>query len=838
MSRYHLNLHTLTTGESCFISDFRMRSLHLTGTDLKEIDDKESFWLQCDNREMVNFLDNKLETLPTHLLDFEGSLKIASLSFNCFEKIPEDIFRFNKLVNLNMIMNFLAVLPAEVCRLKNLTNLHLSNNKIMFLPDVFDKLLHLELISFDHNLLTALPHSFRSLKHVRSLSLNDNCFRTFPSELCSLQALSSLQLHNNRIQLIPLEARALALSSCTLYGNPIQIPGIQTFLSNESELKKELKKYFSHDMLPVGRKFLRVLCLGECGSGKTSLVQALCEKTYVTPNQSPRHDHTIGIDRYFYHFTHNELLHELSIWDFAGEKSYAMMNQVFMSSDVLIWVAVNLVDYSPDYYQTKLGIWLRLVLARIPQAHVWIIGTHTDMCTTEEVKWKIANIRRNIGIECDSIYEELSRQHQSLVSEVAKTNHQPDPKFLRRHYKVCKVSNAFGLKGHEQLCSEIEMLPQSEYFQHFFSEVPTRWLEAEELLKHHSASLLRDNKPPVIERVDVLTIARHLSSSEANQLINYLHRSGEILEFTITSNCQQKNKLVLDIAWLIFVFKQIFRHDLSALAGKKLKQSRYYCEPAEKTALYKLKNCAIIEEKLLHLLWNALGDEPVSLLIELLSEFGLAYRSEGQEKEYLFPWFLEPAEVPNRVRSGKHITVVYNFAFLPLGFFERLIVHCSQHLNVTEVKRNILSAQKGNHNIVIVCFWNQLTSYKGKIELRISEKVPSPSYSLLWSQLTDLMDKVKYLLHQRSGSALFMCKGFVYEGSLCPQCVQCEELEPEVFDLRKQYEEDNIFCEKCKKIGRPCFISKESIIPPTGRYINSMNGNRVGSKVCMAVEMM
>ena len=83
MSKYKHNLIKMNNGASCWVHVKPTGvcwSVHITDTELTEIDDEEPIWLCCKNQlEVLNLIRNKLETLPTSIKAYKDSLELLSL---------------------------------------------------------------------------------------------------------------------------------------------------------------------------------------------------------------------------------------------------------------------------------------------------------------------------------------------------------------------------------------------------------------------------------------------------------------------------------------------------------------------------------------------------------------------------------------------------------------------------------------------------------------------------------------------------------------------------------------------------------------------------------------
>ena len=248
MSKYQQNLIKMNNGASCWV---RVKptgecwSVHITDTELTEIDDEEPIWSYCKNQlEVLNLNRNKLETLPISIKAYKDSLELLCVSFNCLTEVPSVVYELRHLIHLNMLGNQISKLSADIAKLPRLTHLYLGRNKLQSLPDAFDSLSNLQEVSFENNSLSFLPPSFRSLKNLLRLELGHNQIRKIPEVLIQLPKLKVLNLEHNRIQLVPPSLAILLeqLQSLNLQGNPLRNHNLLS--SNPESIIPLLKEYW------------------------------------------------------------------------------------------------------------------------------------------------------------------------------------------------------------------------------------------------------------------------------------------------------------------------------------------------------------------------------------------------------------------------------------------------------------------------------------------------------------------------------------------------------------------------------------------------------------------
>ena len=107
---------------------------------------------------------------PKYRTDEEGHVTTISLSgvdeFYAVDlyTIPEPIFRFKFLENLNISHNFICYISSKIKRLKNLKILDASGNPITTIPKTLARLKKLEKVDFYETKIKEIPEELRALK--------------------------------------------------------------------------------------------------------------------------------------------------------------------------------------------------------------------------------------------------------------------------------------------------------------------------------------------------------------------------------------------------------------------------------------------------------------------------------------------------------------------------------------------------------------------------------------------------------------------------------------------------------------------------------------------------
>ena len=283
----------------------------------------------------LDLANNRFETLPPELGQFENLTRL-DLSNNPLAGLPPEIGRFAKLTRLDLTRTPLAGLPPEIGMLTGLTRLYLDHNRLENLPPEIDQLANLTRLYLSHNALTTFPSGLDRLAKLTRLDISRNRLKNLPPEIGQLTKLTVLDLsHNPLASLTPELGQLAKLTVLKLSDNQLaSLPAELGQLSNLAELDlahnplaslpeslreiESLDRLFLHDnpalqlspsiLGPDPRKLpdakpaspksildfyfgrqsgktrplneAKLVLLGRCGTGKTTIVQALRDLPY------------------------------------------------------------------------------------------------------------------------------------------------------------------------------------------------------------------------------------------------------------------------------------------------------------------------------------------------------------------------------------------------------------------------------------------------------------------------------------------------------------------------------------------------------------------------------
>ena len=741
--------YTISRGEG------RIQALHISLTDLAELTGNESFWSTMKvNIQLLDVLHNRLQVLPHRLSEYSKSLEVVGCAFNSFQSIPEVFFSCSNLQNINLYHNEVHFIDQRIGSLQCLNLLDLGRNRIDILPNVFNNLPNLQIFILEGNLLSAVPSSFSKLCSLNTLSLADNMLKDFPSPLVELKNLKTLNLHYNRIQHIPNMAYPLIqqLHEITLQDNPLQEQVLSTMGT------EQLQHYINTE--PINQdlsssKTFRVLVVGECGSGKTSLVEALCKSIYVAPFKRKTHDHTVGINCYKWPLYCSNRSFDISVWDFGGEKSYSMMNQLFLSDCTLIWIVVNAQRFD---YVMSIKSWLNAILSTCDEVDLMIVVTHSDEIDNKEtLRQIVSDISENITEQLQDYAAGASSEEFAFSEDFgdsldSKSRLSRCASSLLQRFKIIPVTNAFPLTGHQELRESVIQVIDSNRFS-LQSPLPMSWSKAEQHLLEMSQSLISHDQPAIKKADEVAKVLSGIidDSSECKRFLQYLHQAGEILIFESPSNEEEQtdkshkaapegevtekgqglsstSMIVLRPSWLVFVLKTIFCHDfceklkMPAFRKRIIHQARRNNINLTKDDITHyadtLTQQGIIPATLLQSLWSNVGiGKHSDFLLSVLKKVGIAFRNtienphnvleESEDPancKYLFPWLLsDDTSTSDQPKSEcncyshteeKVLVVRYSFTAIPFGLFERYLVnlHSLRDVHFRATKRHYVEA--------------------------------------------------------------------------------------------------------------------------------------------------
>ncbi|MFT5095881.1 MAG: internalin A, partial [Porticoccaceae bacterium] len=246
--------------------------------------------------------------------------------------IPDEVFGLTWLTRLNVDGCGLTELSPTISALKNLQSLDARKNNLSGVPPEIGQLSSLTELYLVSNQLTTLPPEVGNLVNLTELYLTSNLLTTLPPEIGQLASLSSLFLGANQLSTVPPEIGQLELTNYDFSGNKLAEPLAAALSRGWGDVQAYLRGLADAQKCYEAKLVL----VGEGNVGKTSLVAALREESFVE-NRSTTH----GIEVRSFEVDHPEesdIRVRLNSWDFGGQAVYRITHQFFFSRRSLFLV--------------------------------------------------------------------------------------------------------------------------------------------------------------------------------------------------------------------------------------------------------------------------------------------------------------------------------------------------------------------------------------------------------------------------------------------------------------------------------------------------------------------
>ncbi|MEI6138257.1 MAG: COR domain-containing protein [Mariniphaga sp.] len=330
---------------------------------------------------------------------------------NDLEEIPKTLSGnsacINYLTSLNLAGNIISDIKT-LAGFKNLKSLDLSNNQIIDISPLKD-LKNLQVLWLRYNQISDIS-PLEDLKNIQEIYLTDNQISDI-SALKKLTKIQNLELMNNTVSDISILENMKQLKNLYLWGNQIinidvlknlknlstaylgnnpikkieywiselkieiewnnstkDNNGFITFYDNPIENvpievikqgKKAIKKYFK-ELYKEQQQYnfeVKLMLIGEGGTGKTSVMRKLLDKDNELPNEK---DTTLGIDIQKWNFPINDTLFKhlpalkqenmlVNIWDLGGQKIYHGTHQIFFGENTFYILVEETREHKTDF---------------------------------------------------------------------------------------------------------------------------------------------------------------------------------------------------------------------------------------------------------------------------------------------------------------------------------------------------------------------------------------------------------------------------------------------------------------------------------------------------------
>ncbi|XP_035693581.1 malignant fibrous histiocytoma-amplified sequence 1 homolog [Branchiostoma floridae] len=654
--------------------------------------------------EYIDISNNKLSNVAEALLLLR-SLKALLLSHNKIKKLPVDLDLNDlspTLCVVDLSHNKLEDLPLALCFLRSLKKLYLKQNNIRTISENVKSCKSLAILDVSHNWLREIPSHVISLpnlveirashNHINSVSslqknevnviemiaLAENHFTHFPEALIQMDKIKKVDLTNNEIKVIPQSIMGMPKDvKLNLQGNPIIDPPLQVCQAGLSAIQA-----FYEDLTTASSitQCLKTLFLGTYEAGKTSLVRVFQQNRSCLTKPEER-THGIEIAELNLSAPNTSDI-TLSVWDFAGQETYYMTHQFFLSSKALVLLIVNLEKYDSNSFSHTCGDWMENMIAKVGNPVVIPVATHIDKLSTAEVERRCDDLCRKLEGKERMRIQILEKQLERILKETgeAARDREKQIKILLQkrpsiHPKPVPVSSAKSLDGIQYLKQVIlNYAVNKELFPEVGRPIPKAWADTEACVEKRGnelsipymtwddfTALLNKNVPNLQPKSRIKTVAQ------------YLHDTGKILWYSEIESL--RNHVFLKPASLVDIFRKVIRHDLETFLdyGADTCYREAEISSAEfRTMKNDLVRKGILHTKLLRCLWSDVErgcrsgtfDDIFHVLIELMRQFDLCYDLDekeqvvdpyGAQERLPLPWRVKRVS-DSKTRTRHHIS--------------------------------------------------------------------------------------------------------------------------------------------------------------------------------------
>ena len=447
-----------------------------------------------------------------------------NLAQNEFVTLPLEMGSYLKqCVKLDLQRNNIHEIPNCLLELPSINILDLSHNYIINIPDVPKWSPSLSLLDLSYNCLSSLPNSAVA-PNLKNLDIGRNQFHIVPNCVCSFIGLTTLNIaFNTEILALPNElGRLKNLVNLNLDGiNNLIYPPRSVRVTTADCIRYLNSKLRSS----CGFYHMKLMVLGKCGSGKSTMVARLCDEQHSNET-------TTGIDvtEWKYSPSYNRKTFHFSIWDFASKEVYYATHQCFLSKRSLYLLVWNITE--GDKGVDDLKPWLNNISMKVPDSCIIIVGTFLDTISEED---------RRLG-KTDVLLqriEEIIKQYRRLVvtniTVVGLQGRMENVQKLKDY--IYSAASEYKIKGQYVMGAKI---PSS--YHALYKKLVTK---------------VKDGvHEPIMHAVEFEKMVRDLNLTDINDddeelrtAVHFLHAVGALLHYD-----DRKNKLdklyFVDPAWL------------------------------------------------------------------------------------------------------------------------------------------------------------------------------------------------------------------------------------------------------------------------------------------------
>ncbi|VDM00586.1 unnamed protein product [Schistocephalus solidus] len=596
----------------------RKRIVHPAKVRLTMIEKDKQAWLS-NLRILVLDSDDTNALFSGNLTEFLKNLKLLSLSRSSLQSLS-GVANMRKLKILAAEDNHLRSFNEVACDLLPLEYLYLSHNdisvpmaqsdinnlfaireidlsynKLELLPGELLLLPSLEILNVSHNNLHVLSLSRmrrRPLtKRLHFLDLSYNKLVVFPEKL--VEVAVKLDISHNRLR--KLSELAMAKISSVWHSvqghedlkfeiyfdkNPLLVPPLLVALGGVTEITK----YFFKLNIGLEEFFgTKIICFGEVGCGKTSLLLSLSSGHRRVTDSSQEKTEFSEIHCITHEISRRRLEKYSNImpkakssdtmflplvsfnilaWDFSGNAYYEGLTSFFTTSSLISVICVNLQSYkdaitsyslnsalSAASFYTCVGQWIDLLLSRTNGVTAIIVATKCDLVERTLIPGLVAQLQKDVHMYISyrimKITDEIQRLEE-MPRITATTKHQLG--YLYNIYKSFSIAihpeivitscvgSAEFLSELTTLCDAILKLTETlrDVFPFILHVIPPGWIKVahffEESSQNEPTAVETNNIRLLTDFVNFKRILHHrfqIKPDSALSIATYLHESGK-----------------------------------------------------------------------------------------------------------------------------------------------------------------------------------------------------------------------------------------------------------------------------------------------------------------------
>lgn len=323
---------------------------------------------------------------------------------------PEGALMIDSALAKNKSLTFLDISDNELLAegVKNLQNLFTVNNTIQYL-----RLQHnnigldgAEQIAFflSQNVDTKIEQLTLLDKYTRVLVLRglmERCRSQDLTEKFLKKILLKKDFYDRKFKTVQAEWVSAKEKGQELVKLPQEVFEYQDAAAIKTYLKAALNEGLS------ANKAVKMLMVGRARAGKTSLTNSLVnDKKGLTKDDDNRATVSVEIRPWKVKDV------TISIWDFAGQEEYYMTHTFFLSRRCVVVLIVDLAAYKD--FQEDVYYWVKAIQAHVPGVTFFMVGTHIDQMTPEEIKEKSDEILIKFQEEERAVVAALDKQIELL----------------------------------------------------------------------------------------------------------------------------------------------------------------------------------------------------------------------------------------------------------------------------------------------------------------------------------------------------------------------------------------------------------------------------------------